>query len=95
MCAVDCQKVQTDRLRMEAESELWLLSNLKFAHVHCARVLTIDGENVTSITECRNFVKFITRKEHLFVDVQTLFNELDDTATFAELLSKREANDNQ
>ena len=29
------------------------------------------------------------------MDAQTLFEELDDTALFEDLLSKREANDNQ
>ena len=95
ICAVDCQKVATDRICIESKSEMWLLSNLKFAHVHCTRVLTLNGEEVTSVTECRNLVGIIKRKEDLFVDVQTLFEELDDTALFEDLLSKCEANDNQ
>ena len=95
ICAVDCQTVTTDRIRIESESELWLLSNLKYAHVHRNRVLTLNGEEVTSVTECRNLVGIIKSKEDLFVDAQTLFEELDDTALFEDLLSKREANDNQ
>ena len=90
ICAVDRQTVSTDRIRIESESELWLLSNLKFAHVHCTRVLTLNGEEVTSVTECRNLVGFIKSKEDLFVDAQTLFEELDDVALFEDLLSKRE-----
>ncbi len=95
LCAVDCQVLQTERLRIESESELWLLSNLKFAHVHCARVLTLDGENVTSVTECRNFVKIIKGKDDLFVDAQTLFDELDDAVAFTEALAAMKASDNQ
>ena len=95
ICAVDSQTVTTDRIRIESESELWLLSDLKFAHVHCTRVLTLNGEEVSSVTECRNLVGIIKSKEDLFVDAQTLFEELDDTALFEDLLSKREANDNQ
>ena len=95
ICAVDRQTETTDRFRIESESELWLLSNLKYAHVHCTRVLTLNGEEVTSVTECRNLVGIIKNKTDLFVDAQTLFEELDDTALFADLLAKREGDENQ
>ena len=95
ICAVDRQTVTTDRIRIESESELWLLSNLKFAHVHCTRVLTLSGEEVTSITESRNLVGIIKSKEDLFVDVQTLFEELDDAVTFAEALAELASSENK
>lgn len=95
LCAVEPQTVKTERLRIMSVSELWLLSNLKFAHVHCDRVYTLDGEEATSITDCRNLVGFIKNKTDLFVDAQTLFEELDDTALFADLLAKREGDENQ
>ena len=95
ICAVDCQKVATDRIRIESESELWLLSNMKFAHVHCTRILTINGEEVTSVTECRNFVGIIKGKEDLFVDAQTLFEVLDDAGMFEALIREKEKQDEQ
>ena len=95
ICAVDCQKVATDRIRVESESELWLLSNMKFAHVHCTRVLTLEGEAVTSVMECRNFVGIINGKEDLFVDAQTLFEVLDDAVMFEALVREKEKEDEQ
>ena len=95
ICAVDCQTVTNDRIRIDSESELWLLSNLKFAHVHRTRVLTLNGEEVTSVTECRNLVGIIKSKEDLFVDAQTLFEELDDAVTFAEALANLASSENK
>ena len=95
ICAVECQKVATDRIRIETESELWLLSNMKFAHVHCTRILTLNGEEVTSVTECRNFVGIIKGKEDLFVDAQNLFEVLDDAGMFEALVREKEKEDEQ
>ena len=71
------------------------MSNLKFAHVHRTRVLTLNGEEVTSVTECRNLVGIIKSKEDLFVDAQTLFEELDDAVTFAEALANLASSENK
>ena len=95
ICAVDCQKVETDRIRVESESELWLLSNMKFAQVHCTRILTLNGEEVTSVTECRNLVGIIKGKEDLFVDAQTLFEILDDAGMFEALVREKAKVDEQ
>lgn len=95
ICAVDCQTVTTDRIRIESESELWLLSNLKYAHVHRNRVLTLNGEEVTSVTECRNLVGIIKSKEDLFVDAQTFFEVLDDAGMFEALVREKEKEDEQ
>ena len=95
ICTVDYQTVTNDRIRIDSESELWLLSNLKFAHVHRTRILTLNGEEVTSVTECRNLVGIIKSKEDLFVDAQTLFEELDDAVTFAEALANLASSENK
>ena len=95
ICAVDCQKVATDRIRVESESELWLLSNMKFAQVHCTRILTLNGEEVTSVTECRNLVGIIKGKEDLLVDAQTLFEILVDAGMFEALVGEKEKEDEQ
>ena len=95
ICAVDCPQVATDRIRIESESELWLLSNMKFAQVHCTRILTLNGEEVTSVAECRNFVGIIKGKEDLFVDAQTLFEVLDDAGMFEALDREKEKEDEQ
>ena len=71
------------------------MSNLKFAHVHRTQVLTLNGEEVTSVTECRNLVGIIKSKEDLFVDAQTLFEELDDAVTFAEALANLASSENK
>ena len=67
--------------------------NMKFAHVHCTRILTLNGEEVTSVTECRNFVGIIKGKEDLFVDAQTIFEVLDDAEMFEALIREKEKED--
>ena len=86
LCAVDSINHTTSKLRVKSFTELWLLSNMKFAKVHCVWAIVLNKGKAVSATECRSFVKYVRKPADLFVDAETLFNELDDTALFEQLL---------
>ncbi len=86
LCAVDSINHTTSKLRVKSFTELWLLSNMKFAKVHCVCAIVLNKGKAVSATECRSFVKYVRKPADLFVDAETLFNELDDTALFEQLL---------
>ena len=68
---------------IHSDHELWLLEDMTFAHVCCIRTLKLEGEQVTSVTECRTLVGFIGDQDDLFFDVESFLESLDEIALFA------------
>lgn len=78
-------------LRVQSVSELWLLSDMQFAVVHCVRAFVLRKNKPTSVTYCRTFVKYIRKASDLPVDAYTLFCELDKTGLMEQLSREKNA----
>ena len=89
LCAINMDSRTTSNHRVESRSELWLLSNMRFAEVHCVRSIALRKNRPVSITECRTLVKYVKKSSDLFVDAYTLFCQLDDTGLFEKLLGDK------